>query len=441
MNNKKIDIKGELVYIPIEKLFPHPDNPRKELGDLTELADSIKAKGIMQNLTVVPKEKDTYTVVIGHRRLGASKVAGLTELPCVIANMSPKEQIATMVAENMQRSDLTIYEEACGMQMMLDFGDTLESVSEQTGLSKTTVRRRVKLLDLDKDKFQASLGRGATLMDYEKLDKIKDNDLKNKLLDALGTSNFDWEYQKALKAEKTKEIQDGIVEKLNTFATPIEDVKALKYVQFISLTGNGEFEIPDDAETIKYFYKVNENGTWIGLYVEKTEADLEKENIASEKAAKSQQKKAIHSEVAQRAFELRKDFIRHASISNKEHTEELIKFAFTSIIKNQTNYRTITDEEFCMFAGLGEDDSVSGTISDIISGDFGMVPKRALLLGAYCNFHDSEKETYSNYDYGYERNNKLEIIYNFLEKIGYECSDEERAWREGTHEIFDTDKE
>lgn len=218
MSNEITNIKGELVYIPIEKLFPHPDNPRKELGDLTELADSIKVKGIMQNLTVVPQEDDTYTVVIGHRRLGASKVAGLTELPCVIANMTPKEQIATMVAENMQRSDLTIYEEAYGMQMMLDFGDTLESVSEQTGLSKTTIRRRVKLLDFDKDKFQASLGRGVSLMDFEKLDKIQDKDLKNNLLDVIGTSNFDWEYRKALKAEKEKEVAGKVLEKLNTFA-------------------------------------------------------------------------------------------------------------------------------------------------------------------------------------------------------------------------------
>lgn len=425
--------------ININKIYPHPDNPRKDVGDVTELAGSIKASGILQNLTVVPKNETEYTVIIGHRRLAAARKAGLAEVPCAVVEMDYREQLATMLAENMQRSDLTVYEQAQGIQMMFDFGDTLESVSEQTGLSKTTVRRRVKLLDLDKDKFQASLSRGATLMDYEKLDKIKDSNLKNKLLDALGTSNFDWEYQKALKAEKTKEIQEGIVEKLNTFAIPVEDVMALKYVQFISLMGNGNFEIPDDAGTIKYFYKVNENGTWIGLYIEKTEADLEEENIKNEKAAKKQQKKAIHSEIAQRAFELRKDFIRHASISNKESTEELIKFAFTSIIKNQTNYRVVTDEEFCMFAGLGEDDSVSGTISDIISGDFGMVPKRALLLGAYCNFHDSEEETYSNYDYGYKRNDKLEIIYNFLEKIGYELSDEEMAWKDGTLEAYERD--
>ena len=68
---------NDLIYIPVTRLFPHPDNPRKDLGDLTELANSIKEKGIMQNLTVVPRINSTYTVIIGHRRLAAAKAAGL----------------------------------------------------------------------------------------------------------------------------------------------------------------------------------------------------------------------------------------------------------------------------------------------------------------------------------------------------------------------------
>ncbi len=116
------DLLGEdaenrhLKYIPVDKLFPHPDNPRKELGDLTELADSIRAKGVMQNLTVVPfvskvnpkfNGKGLYTVIIGHRRCAAAKLAGLAELPCVVVEMTPEEQVATMLLENMQRVDLT----------------------------------------------------------------------------------------------------------------------------------------------------------------------------------------------------------------------------------------------------------------------------------------------------------------------------------------------
>ena len=91
----------------IELLTPHPDNPRKDLGDLTELAASIKENGVLQNLTVVPHE-DGYRVIIGHRRLEAAKLAGLTEVPCVIVDMSPKEQVQTMLLENMQRADLTV---------------------------------------------------------------------------------------------------------------------------------------------------------------------------------------------------------------------------------------------------------------------------------------------------------------------------------------------
>lgn len=179
---------GGLVYIPIEQLYPHPDNPRKDLGDLTELADSIKANGVLQNLTVVPRTvtgeitgetwQKGYTVVIGHRRLAASKLAGLKELPCVITDMDLRSQVQTMLMENIQRADLTLYEQAQGFQMMLDLGDSIDEIARKSGFSQTTVRRRVKLLELDQEKFKASVSRGANLMDYMELDKIDDPELK-----------------------------------------------------------------------------------------------------------------------------------------------------------------------------------------------------------------------------------------------------------------------
>ena len=164
--------------INVNKIHPHPHNPRRDLGDLIELAESIKAKGILQNLTLVPYIDATgalvegeYTSVIGHRRHAAAKLAGLAEVPCVISDMSEKEQIATMLLENIQRNDLTIYEQAQGFQMMLDLGETVNGIADQTGFSESTVRRRVKLLELDPDKFEASIERGATLMDYAELEK------------------------------------------------------------------------------------------------------------------------------------------------------------------------------------------------------------------------------------------------------------------------------
>lgn len=102
-----------MLYIETSKIHPHPDNPRKELGDLTELAESIKEQGILQNLTVIPEGEEDYLVVIGHRRLAAAKLAGLEKVPCVISDMDHKTQVATMLLENIQRQDLT----ALGIKM------------------------------------------------------------------------------------------------------------------------------------------------------------------------------------------------------------------------------------------------------------------------------------------------------------------------------------
>lgn len=112
--------------IEISKLRVHPKNVRKTYTNIDELADSMKTQGILQNLTVVknPEEEGTYWVVIGNRRLTAAIKAGLKTAPCQIVEMDEKDQAATMLLENMQRSDLTIYEQAQGIQMVLDLGET-----------------------------------------------------------------------------------------------------------------------------------------------------------------------------------------------------------------------------------------------------------------------------------------------------------------------------
>ena len=95
----------ELQYIDVSKIFPHPDNPRKNLGDIQELSDSIKANGVLQNLTVVPMSSGQYTVVIGHRRLAAAKKAGLSVVPCVAMEMTPQEQVRTCLLYTSDAAD------------------------------------------------------------------------------------------------------------------------------------------------------------------------------------------------------------------------------------------------------------------------------------------------------------------------------------------------
>ena len=82
---------AEMQYIPVKDIYPHPDNPRKDVGDVLELAASIKESGVLQNLTVVPAPEVSaggYRVVIGHRRLAAAKQAGLETVPCVVSYMT-----------------------------------------------------------------------------------------------------------------------------------------------------------------------------------------------------------------------------------------------------------------------------------------------------------------------------------------------------------------
>lgn len=277
-------MNNNVEMIPISKLYPHPDNPRKEIGDIEELVASIRANGVLQNLTVVPRIvtgeitgqqwQNGYTVIIGHRRLAAAKKAGLAELPCIVAeNMSLEEQVSAMMSENMQRSDLTVYEEAEGFQMMMDLGNSVEQVADKAGFSESTIRRRVKLLSLDKDEFKKSVERGATLSDFALLDKLKSDDEKNNVLKSMGTNNFRAELDKAIRRQDTKEKMDAVRAVLDTYATKVESTSEIpgktKYCDGYSALGSKAATVPDDAGSRAYWY--TDDNDYISVYCEADE--------------------------------------------------------------------------------------------------------------------------------------------------------------------------
>lgn len=261
-----------MTQLPVDKLFPHPDNPRKDLGDLTELADSIKANGIFQNLTVVPADDsyETFTVVIGHRRLAAAKLAGLSEVPCVITEMDQKEQVRTMLLENMQRSDLTVYEQAQGFQMMLDLGSTIEEIAEKSGFSKTTVRRRVKMMELDQGTLKEVSERQLSLTDFDQLAQVEDIKARNECLSVIGTSDFNRRVEselrrqaikknlptvkKLLKAAKAKAIKQN-----DTWSNKYESVGDYSYS--LAEWEEGKPLIPEKVSGQLYYYLEESYGT------------------------------------------------------------------------------------------------------------------------------------------------------------------------------------
>lgn len=190
-NTDMLSSRNHVVMIHRELLHPHPDNPRKDLGDLEELRNSINEHGIMQNLTIVP-DGQGYKILIGHRRFAASEGI-LEDLPCVIAEgLSNREQVGIMLVENMQRSDLTYIEQAHGFQMMLDLGDTIEDISEKTGFSKATVKHRLAINEIDPEALkEAQNSFQPTIADFIALEKIKDIDKRNEILrDALNSQEI-----------------------------------------------------------------------------------------------------------------------------------------------------------------------------------------------------------------------------------------------------------
>ena len=301
---------ADITYIPIRQLYPHPDNPRKELGDLSELAASIKENGVYQNLTVIPGHylnsreyiakcvdeggdaaaaaaawtpkavwsSDDYTIIIGHRRAAAAQQAGLYELPCAIVEMDEREQMQTMMIENMQRSDLTVYEQAQGFQMMLNMGDSVAEIAEKSGFSQTTIRRRVKLLDLDRQKFQKAEARGATLNDYLELDKLDSPEDKNKALDAIGTANFNSVLKSLISEQEIQKKLAEWTEIADKFAYQIErsgefngtTVNMVYHAGYSRWDLKKEMTIPEDASDVRYFYRKDSTG--ITLYKERRES-------------------------------------------------------------------------------------------------------------------------------------------------------------------------
>jgi ParB family transcriptional regulator, chromosome partitioning protein len=133
--------------IPIEKIRPNPDQPRKFIGDVTELANSIREKGVLEPLLVryVPRE-DTFYIISGERRYHASQAAGLHELPCIEKIADDAETLELALIENLQRKDLTPFEEADGLQRLADhFEYTHDDIAKKIGRARSSVTESMSL--------------------------------------------------------------------------------------------------------------------------------------------------------------------------------------------------------------------------------------------------------------------------------------------------------
>ena len=125
--------------ISLEKIDPNPHQARSELGNIQELMDSIKSKGVLEPILVRPKA-DRFEIIAGERRYIASKNISLKEIPCIEMDVQENEAMEIALIENLQRKDLDLFEEADGLNALIDlYGYSHQEVSEKIGKARSTI--------------------------------------------------------------------------------------------------------------------------------------------------------------------------------------------------------------------------------------------------------------------------------------------------------------
>lgn len=202
---------NQIKLINTSLIDPHPDNPRKNIGDVNDLAASIKTNGLLTPLSVV-SNGERYRVIVGHRRLAACKQAGIRAVPCFVLQLGPLQQLEAMVTENCQREQLTVLEEADAIQGMLDLGATTAGVAHRLGRSADYVRDRAKAASIKadvrktRDDFgQISIGQLVAIARYD-----GQPDRQKELAQAAGTSNFDYILRRIERDDRDRQWVESV---------------------------------------------------------------------------------------------------------------------------------------------------------------------------------------------------------------------------------------
>jgi len=135
--------------LPIEFVEPNADQPRTQLGNIEELAASVREKGVLEPILVRQIGPNRYQIISGERRYRAASLVGLDEIPAIELDVDDKEQLEIALIENIQRKDLTAFEEAEGFYVLQQkFGYTHEKISQVVGKSRTTITETLMLNEI-----------------------------------------------------------------------------------------------------------------------------------------------------------------------------------------------------------------------------------------------------------------------------------------------------
>lgn len=446
MNEQKIS------FISRKMLHPHPENPRKDLGDLEELRESIRENGIMQNLTVVPDfDGDGYMILIGHRRFAASEGI-VDELPCIIADhLTEREQVGIMLAENMQRSDLTFIEQAHGFQLMMDLGDTVESISKKTGFSKQTIKHRLEISKLDKNiietaqkNFQLSIG------DFIELEKVKDLAARNDILEvAENSEDIRDEVERYLRDLKIEENKKKYIELFNELGWKEHSDRWFGYGKqwnhinelWIDLEEFEPDKVREEAKKLKgeIYYSNLENANSVNFARKISKKDEKsKKKTKTELREEEMKKKQSQLEAARR--DICDEYLNCIIAIPKEKIDDVysVKERFISIVSNlweQLERLESYVTEFDHIYGV-KSNRKDWTLLQETYKDFDLL--QCMMLNMWKALASDYQNKFISYPH-MKCEKVLEahqVFYNILRKFGFRLDPEMEAVIDGTSELY-----
>ena len=202
-------IVNNVVEIPIDKISLNPYQPRKNFDSdaISELAKSIKQYGVIQPITVRKNFIGGYELVSGERRLKASRLINCTHMPCIIIDVTEDDSAVIALLENLQRADLSYWEEAEAMQhLILDHKYTQEELAEKLGKSQSAVANRLRILKLPESVREVLKEKNLTERHARALLKVHDEHTQLKILKQVCENDYN--------VAKTEELVEKAIEKV-----------------------------------------------------------------------------------------------------------------------------------------------------------------------------------------------------------------------------------
>lgn len=198
--------KQKLQLIPVSKIVPNPAQPRRKFNsdELCSLADSIVQNGLIQPIIVRKAAGNEYMLIAGERRLRAAKIAGMRDIQAIITDFSSKESAVIAVLENLQRKDLSVFEEAFAVGALTkEWGLTQDEAAKKLGMSQSALANKLRILRLTPTEQKLIEENKLTERHARSLLRLNDSDDRMKVLEAV--------IKNGLNVKKTEELIDKIM--------------------------------------------------------------------------------------------------------------------------------------------------------------------------------------------------------------------------------------